>query len=138
MKKPLLFSIICLGFTAMASQIVFIREFLIVFSGDELSIGIILSSWMLSGAAGTLLLRRPADRIKQKNLTFVLLQIVLSIFLPLGILLVRLIRPILGINPGQILPFYILAFSSLLILIPLCGILGFMFILSCRYFRGNG
>ena len=119
----------------MASQIVFIREFLIAFSGDELSIGIILAAWMLGGAAGTLLLRRLADRIKQKNLTFTLLQIFLSIFLPLGILLVRLIRPILGINPGQILPFYILAFSSLLILIPLCGTLGFMFILSCRIYE---
>ena len=130
MKKPLLFSIICLGFTAMASQIVFIREFLIAFSGDELSIGIILAGWMLSGAVGTLLLRRFVDKIKQKNIAFVLLQIFLSIFLPLGILLIRLIRPILGINPGQILPFYVLAFSSLTILIPLCAALGFMFILS--------
>ncbi|MDD5427705.1 MAG: fused MFS/spermidine synthase [Candidatus Omnitrophica bacterium] len=135
MKKPLLFSIICLGATAMASQIVFIREFLIVFSGDELSVGIILAGWMLSGAVGALLLRKLADRIKRKNLVFVLLQIFLSIFLPFGILLIRLIRPILGINPGQILPFHILAFSSIAVLIPLCAVMGFMFILACRIYE---
>jgi len=138
MKRPLLFSVICLGFTAMASQIVFIREFLVVFSGDELSIGIILASWMLSGAIASLFLRRLVDKLKQKNLTFTLLQIFLSLFLPLGILLVRFIRPILGINPGEILPFYILFFSSLLILIPLCGVLGFIFILSCGIYEGEG
>ena len=137
MKKPLLFSVICLGFTAMVSQIVFIREFLVVFSGDELSIGIILASWMLSSAIGSLFLRRLVDKLKQKNLTFTLLQIFLTLFLPLGILLVRFIRPILGINPGEILPFYILFFSSFLILIPLCSILGFMFILSCGIYEGK-
>ena len=137
MKKPLLFSVICLGFTAMASQIVFIREFLVVFSGDEFSIGIILASWMLSGAIGSLFLRGIADKLRQKNLTFTLLQIFLSLFLPLGILLIRFIRPILRVNPGQILPFYILAFSGFLILIPLCSILGFMFALSCRIYETN-
>ena len=137
MKKPILFSVICLGFTAMASQIVFIREFLIAFSGDELSVGIILASWMLSGAIGSLFLKSIAVKLKQKNLTFTLLQIFLSLFLPMGILLIRFIRPILGINPGEILPFYILAISSLLILIPLCSILGFMFILSCGIWEGK-
>ena len=94
MKKPLLFSVLCLGFSALASQIVFIREFLVAFSGDELSIGIILAGWMLSAAIGSLFLRGIADKLKQKNLTFALLQLFLSLLLPSGILLIRLIRSI--------------------------------------------
>ncbi|MDP2044170.1 MAG: fused MFS/spermidine synthase [Candidatus Omnitrophota bacterium] len=130
----MLFSVICLGFSALASQIVFIREFLIAFSGDELSIGIILASWMLGGAIGSLFLKGIADKLKQKNLTFTLLQIFLSLLLAPGILLIRLIRPVLGVNPGQILPFYILVIFCFLILIPLCSILSFMFVLSCRIY----
>ncbi len=125
---------LCLGFSALASQIVFIREFLIAFSGDELSIGIILAGWMFGGAIGSLFLKGIADKLKQKSLTFALLQIFLSLLLAPGILLIRFIRPVLGVNPGQILPFYILVIFCFLILIPLCSILSFMFVLSCRIY----
>ena len=37
-------SIILIGITAMASQIIFMRELLIVFYGSELSIGFILAN----------------------------------------------------------------------------------------------
>ena len=52
MRKAIFLSIILAGATAMAAQIVLMREFLIVFYGNELSLGLILASWLIWGAAG--------------------------------------------------------------------------------------
>ncbi len=43
-----------LGFTAMATQIVLLREFLLVFYGNELIVGIIIALWMAITALGVL------------------------------------------------------------------------------------
>ncbi len=135
MKKVILFSAFVAGLTAMAAQIILIREFLIVFSGDELSIGLVLSSWLAGGAVGSLLLRNLAERIKLKIPALWLCQALLSLYLPLSIFLVRSIRVILAANTGEILPFYILMMSSLILLLPICATLGFIFPLLCRIYR---
>jgi spermidine synthase len=49
-----LYLIFCAGLLSAAVQTVFFREFLSVFSGNELSIGIILGVWLLSTGAGTM------------------------------------------------------------------------------------
>src|SRR4030043_1511162 len=41
-----------LGFTALITQIILLREFLTVFYGNELVIGIVLSNWMILTALG--------------------------------------------------------------------------------------
>jgi len=43
------------GLTSLLTQIVVLREFLVVFAGNELIIGIILASWMILTGAGSLL-----------------------------------------------------------------------------------
>jgi|WetSurMetagenome_2_1015567.scaffolds.fasta_scaffold00335_26 spermidine synthase len=45
--------IFCAGLFSVALQTVFLREFLSVFSGNELSIGLILCVWLLAVGAGT-------------------------------------------------------------------------------------
>lgn len=133
MKKRILFSIISLGVTAMAAQIVLIREFLIVFSGDELSIGIILAAWLISTAIGSLVLGRFADKIRSKDFFLRLCQIFLSVLLLAEIFMIRAIRPVLHINTGEIIPFYVLAGGSFLILFPLSAVLGFLFSLISSF-----
>ena len=133
MNRRILFSIISLGATAIAAQIVLIREFLIVFSGDELSIGIILAAWLVSMAIGSLFLGRFADKIKSKDFILWFCQIFLSILLLLEIFMIRFVRPILHINTGEIIPFYILAAASFIILFPLCAVLGFLFSLISSF-----
>ncbi|MFH1414667.1 MAG: hypothetical protein ABIH89_01105 [Elusimicrobiota bacterium] len=49
----LIFSFFLIGFTALSCQIVVIRELLVVLYGNELTVGLILGSWLLSGAAGS-------------------------------------------------------------------------------------
>ncbi len=137
MKKAISYSIVVSGFTAMASQIILMRELLIVFFGNELSIGFILASWLIGGAIGSLLLGRLADRIHQRAGVFSLCQLALSILLPLSILAIRSIRAVLAINTGEVIPFFPMAASSLIILAPICIILGFLFALACRLYESE-
>lgn len=134
MKKIISLSIILIGFTAMASQIIYMRELLIIFYGNELSISFILASWLIGGAIGSAILGRFADRIQPKITTFALCQVMLGILLPAGIVGTRLIRPILHVNPGEIIPLFPIISASLFILAPICIIFGFMFSLGCRIY----
>jgi spermidine synthase len=131
-------SIIIIGITAMASQIIFMRELLIVFYGSELSIGFILASWLMGGAIGSAFFGRFTDRINYKTTTFGILQTFLAISLPLEIIAIRSIKGVLGISPGQIIPLFPMALSSFTILVPICALLGFLFSLACRIYKSVG
>lgn len=135
MKKTALFLAFIAGLTAMGSQIIIIREFLSVFSGDELSIGLVLCSWLAGGALGSIALWNIARRVNPGTAAIWLCQIFLSLYLPLSVFLVRYIRVILGANAGQILPFYILAIASFILLLPICATLGVLFPLLCRIYK---
>lgn len=131
-------AIILFGFTCISSQIVLIRELLILFYGNEFSIGLILGSWFFGGTIGSWLLGGFADKIKDKIFAFSACQLLLSILLPLSIFFVRSIKLIFNITPGEILPLPLMAISSLIILIPLTGILGFTFCLGCKEYKAIG
>lgn len=134
MKKGVFFSIILVGFTAVITQIVLMREFLIVFYGNEISIGFIFTSWFIGGMLGSWLLGRISDKIKPKVTIFTLCQFCLSILLPLSIFLVRSIKPTLNLRPGEIMPLLPMFLSNFIILVPLCMLLGFMFAQSVRIY----
>jgi len=134
LKKGILFSIILLGFTAIVTQIVLMREFLIVFYGNEISIGLIFASWFIGGALGSWLLGRLSDKIKLKLTLFSLSQLSLSILLPLSVLAIRSIKPLLNLEPGQMIPLLSMFISSFIILVPLCVLLGFMFSQGVRIY----
>lgn len=136
MKNAVRLSVILAGFTAMASQIIYVRELLIVFYGNELSISFILSSWLISGAIGSALAGRFSGMIRQKIAAFSLCQAILAVLLPSGIIAARVIKAALHINPGEVLPLFPIMALSFLILMPICAMLGFMFSLGCRIY-GN-
>ena len=131
----ILFSIFLIGFTAMVAQIVILREFLIVFYGNEISIGFILGSWLLWGALGSGFLGRFADKIKPKLDLFLICQLVLSLLLVLSILAVRSIKFYFKLSPGEIIGIIPMAVSSFIIIAPICMLLGFMFSLACRIYQ---
>ncbi len=135
MKRSVEFSIILIGFSAIASQIVLVRELLIVFYGNELSMAFMFAGWLIGGAIGGVSLGALSDKIKDRVPVFCACQIALSAMLPISIMVIRFVRPILGINPGEIIPIYTIALSSLIILLPICATLGFMFSLASRIYK---
>ena len=50
-SEPTLWAFVAMGFNVAASQGLLIRLLLVSFSGNELSIGLMLGNWMLAEAA---------------------------------------------------------------------------------------
>ena len=123
---------ILMGATAMASQIVFMREFLVVFYGNEISIGIILASWLLWGAFGSWFLGRFSDRVSAKIRLFSFCQLGLAFILPVTFFAVRSSKALMGITTGEVVGYYPMAVATFTILALSCNIMGFMFSLGCR------
>ncbi len=133
-NKGLLLALAMIGFTATASQIILIREFIIVFYGNELCLGVILANWLLWGAVGSWFLGRLADRIKRKIGTLAVCEIILAILLPLLIFAIRSARVFLKIQRGELIGFVPMVIFSFISLAPVCTILGFLFALGARLF----
>ncbi len=68
-------AIVVLGFSAIITQTILLREFLTVFSGNELVIGVVLGNWMILTGVGSLVGRRTEGMRRQPRL------LVLSFFL---------------------------------------------------------
>ena len=137
MRKMISLSIILTGFTAMASQIIYMRQFLTAFYGNELSISFILAGWLIGGVIGSALLGRFADRIGSKIRAFSSCQVLLALFLIAGIVATNFIKIFLGVYPGEIIPLFPIIVMSFVILAPTCILLGFIFSLSCRIYASE-
>lgn len=134
-RITLLLPVALTGFAAITSQIVYARELLSVFYGNELSTAFILAGWLIGGAAGSALFGKVSDKISSAIGAFALCQLILSPVLPLTVIAIKSIPIIIGMNPGEIMPFYSMAVSSLFVLAPSCAMLGFLFALGCRIYR---
>ena len=128
-------SIIFIGFTAMASQIVYLREFFATFYGNELSIGFVMANWLIAGSIASLALGKAADRIKSKIAAFISCQLAVSILLVLNIFAIRSVKAFLGLEPGEAVSVLGMAASSFVIIAPVCALLAFMFVLACRMYQ---
>lgn len=135
LNRILGFSIILSGFCALGTQILFIREFLIVFYGNELSVGFIFASWLVSVAIGSFALSVFFGKVTQKVTFFSLCLIALSLILPFSLLLIRLSKAIMNFNTGETVPLFPIAAASFVLLFPVCIFFGFCFALSCSLYQ---
>ena len=121
-----------LGLTSMIGQIIIIRELIVVFYGNELSLGIILASWLFWVAFGSLVLGRFLDLVQSKEKLLSYLLLAISILVPLNIFFIRLIKSILKIQSGQIIGFTQMFGPSFVSLSVTCSLLGLAFILISK------
>ncbi|MEK6733286.1 MAG: hypothetical protein AABY55_06625 [Candidatus Omnitrophota bacterium] len=125
-------SAFALGLTSMIGQIIIIRELIVVFYGNELSLGIILACWLFWSAFGSLVLGRIADHIQFKEKLLSYVQLAISIVIPLNIFLIRIIKPLLKIHAGKLIGFTQMLGASFVSLSVICILMGFTFILISR------
>ncbi|MBU0758805.1 MAG: fused MFS/spermidine synthase [Candidatus Omnitrophica bacterium] len=126
-----------LGFTSMVGQIIIIRELIVVFYGNELSLGVILASWLFWVAFGSFALGRLTDRLKPRQNLLANLQLITALALPLNLVLIRNIKSILKIPAGQIIDFVPILGVSFVSLSFICAILGFTFVLISKCSAGK-
>jgi spermidine synthase len=114
-----------LGLTSMATQVVLLREFISVFYGNELVIGVLLANWMALTGIGAFWGRR-LKRFEH-SLGFLTSAVLLIALLPgLTVTLLRFLRTIVFAIGTMVDPVSI-AWSSFLLLMPYCLIAGSMF-----------
>jgi spermidine synthase len=107
-----------MGLSGIVAQILLLREFLVSFLGNELTLGIILANWLLLEALGSFCLGRSVKRVKKPLEMYVILQLVFSIALPTAIYLSRVFRVFLSTTPGETLGFGPIFLASLCITSP--------------------
>lgn len=54
-----------MGISSIVAQILLMREFLVSFLGNELTLGVILANWMILEATGAFVLGRSVERAKR-------------------------------------------------------------------------
>ncbi len=124
-ESALRYSIFMMGFTALATQIVLLREALNIFYGNELVIGILLANWMLLTGAGTYLGRFVTHQ--ENNYISLTLSLLILAALPLltviGLNLAAhaIVHPGVLFSPGQVV---LLTFT---VLAPFCMLSGALF-----------
>ena len=111
-------SLLIMGISGMIAQIILLREFLISFFGNELTLGIILANWLILEAIGAFFIGKTVERTEKKLEIYVLFQLIFSIALPFGIYLSRVFKNFLLTTPGEGLGFAPIFYSSFLILLP--------------------
>lgn len=128
-KSRLLVAVTVAGFTSITVQIILLREFLVIFNGNELIFGIILANWMFLTGIGSFLGR-------WKNLpvnpypVIIGIQVLMAILPVVIVFLLYFFRNEVFIT-GRMLGLVEIFYTSLILLLPFCLISGFLFTFLC-------
>lgn len=137
MPPRLIFSAFSLGFIALVSQVVLIREMVVACTGSEISMGLVLAAWLLWGAVGSLSGSHLARRTKAESVLGALMAL-LCLALPASIALVRALKGLFGILPGEIVGLAWTLFASFAMTAPVCVLLGLLFAANAASLRASG
>ena len=132
MNIPFVLAFILMGFTFTITQVMVIRELLVIFIGNELSTAIILANWLLLEAAGSFLLGKRAHELGLGRRGYACLQMLVSVLLPLTIYGIRSLRDIMGLATGEGASLVAIFSWTAPLLAPLGVVDGIMFAVGCR------
>jgi len=127
---PFLLAVCCLGVSAFLTQLSLMREFVCVFSGNELVFGIVLGNWMLLTGLGSAL-GRTAGRLRLPLIFFVVLQILIAILPIVDVFLLRSLRNVVFLR-GTETDIVEMVLSCFLLLAPYCLATGYALTTACR------
>ncbi len=131
-RRLILTAVLLKGFSSVVAQTLLLRELFIVFYGNELTFGIILSVWLISGALGSGLISGFFKNAKSPLGPFCFFQVILASWLPCALIFIRTSRIWLGVPFGEVLNIGAIASIVLLSLALIALSDGAMFTLSFR------
>ena len=111
------------------------RELIVVFNGNEMSLGIMLATWLFWTAAGSRLSGSLALRGSTTSLTVAALQCLLSFSLPPTIWALRASKAIFQAVPGELVGPLPMLLASLACLSLFCVLSGALFVLAARMYE---
>jgi len=132
--RTVLAVLMLIGLTAVVAQIVLMRELMVVFCGNEMSLGLMLASWLLWTAIGSSTLGRVASRTLQLRRLMALLEVLVALAFPLAIFLARASKAAFQSVPGEILGPGPMILTSLAVLSVFCLLSGALFAVGSRLY----
>ena len=124
-----------IGFSAAMAQILFMRELIVAFNGNEISLGIMLAIWLFWTAAGSSLCgvlgqgRRPARG------AVAALECLLALSLPPTLWALRACKGIFQTVPGELVGPAPMLIASLACLSLFCVVSGALFVAAVRMYE---
>lgn len=134
MRGRVRLAILAMGFSGLVAEILLVREFLIVFAGNEFSIGIALAHWLILEAVGAFWLGGRVIKFKHQLETFTLITILFFISVCIAVFFIRTLKSTLGVSIGENIAFAPMLYSSFLILAPVSILHGALFPSSCQIY----
>jgi len=127
-------SLCLIGLSATIAQIVLMRELMVVFYGNEVSLGVMLATWLLWTAVGSNVCGRLAARAVNPAKVVAYLQTLLAFIFPATILALRVSRGVLQALPGEVLAPVPTFLTCLATLSLLCMVSGCLFVAGSRLY----
>ncbi len=131
----LIIPLLVLGASGIVAQTVLLRELLVLFAGNELSLGIIFAAWVVCEAAGSFAAGSWPGLLPKRAGVFVCASLLFSRLFPAAIYLARIYKQLagipveLGIGFGQVIG------ASFLVLFSVAFLHGFLFINACSLYE---
>ena len=122
------------GFSAVLGQIVLMRELMVVFSGNEISLGIMLAAWLFWTALGSILYSTLAPREIHARRIVAVLESLLGVSLPLTVWALRVSKSLFQTVQGELIGPVQVLLASLLCLSVFCMIAGALFVAAARMY----
>ncbi|TSA23806.1 hypothetical protein D4R75_02625 [bacterium] len=126
---------VALGTTSLVTQVILLREFLSVFYGNELVVGVLLANWMLLTGLGSYL-GRFVSRVTDGARILIALPLLLGTVPLFTVFLLRLLKNVV-FPVGAMVGFVPMIWSSFILLIPYCILSGISFTLLSALAPGN-
>lgn len=123
------------GFIAAVGQIVLLREVIVLFNGNELSLGLVLAAWLLWTAAGSGLTGRLIRNRTSLRVATALIACLCGVSLPFTVIALRLARMWLQTVPGELIGPMQMALTAFVCVSVFCIVCGSLFALASQRMR---
>jgi len=124
-----------MGFSAVVGQIVLLRELIVVFNGNEISLGVMFATWLFWTAIGSALAGRVVLGLKNARRAVAVLECLLGLSLPPTIWIVRASRSFFQTVPGELIGPVPMLLTSLMCLSGFCMFSGGLFAAGSRIYQ---
>jgi spermidine synthase len=123
------------GLSAVIGQIVLMRELIVVFNGNEMSLGIMLATWLFWTAAGSSLSNRLTLGGYNARLAVAALECLLAISLPPTLWALRASKSVFQTVPDELVGPAPMLLASLVCLSLFCAVSGALFVAAARMYE---
>jgi len=132
--RAILGALLAVGAFEQIAQVLLVREFFVVFKGNEVSFGAVFAFWMFWTAAGSWVFGLFANKIKKPVIWLCILNIFLCACLAAEIYLTRVSRSFFSVPSGAYLSIFSMALFTFVLLAGVCFTGGALFVVGARLY----